>query len=282
MKRSKRKKGSSFTKALPLAQRQDVELRFPLTEEWNNIVHDFNSTPLQADMLKFTVEEARGGIGSYLAKLKNQPTRPLLINRLKEFEKALARLHDECRRSADLMHDFLPHGTLGYVGRSLTFAAMGEALGKNVIPPNFDHKIEVKRSVGERITLEFMEEFSRPSREALGLRLGHVILTQFVERIHAPLAKWIELKSFDKGGRAAGFARRYLIYRLAKAAPEIVGKPAMVAVTGTFADLCTAVALACGLLETGIAKAIPVVVRKLRGNPRKLRADHGQRRRRAP
>jgi hypothetical protein len=95
-----------------------------------------------------------------------------LINRLKGFEKALARLHDECRRSADVMHDFLPHDTLEYVGRSLTFTAMGEALGKNVIPPNFDHKMEVKRSVGERITIEFVEEFSRPSREALGLRLA--------------------------------------------------------------------------------------------------------------
>jgi hypothetical protein len=81
------------------------------------------------------------------------------------------------------------------------------------------------------------------------------------KQIHALLAKWVELKSSDKGDREAGFARRYLIYRLAKAAPEIVGKPATVAVTGTFADLCTSVALACGLPETGIAKAIPAAVR---------------------
>jgi len=271
MKRSKRKKGSSFIKATPKAQRQDIQLRFPLTEEWNNIIRDFKLNPTQAETLKFTVEEALAGICSYQAKLKKPPTRSLLIDRLKRFEKALARLRDECRRGADLMHDFLPHDTLEYVGRSLTFAAMGEALGKNVIPPNFDHKIEVKRSVGERITLEFMEEFSRPSREALGLRLGHVILTRFIERIHAPLAKWIELKRVDKGGREAGFARRYLIYRLAKAAPEIIGKPATVAVTGTFADLCTSVALACGLPETGIAKAIPAVVRELRADQAKGR-----------
>jgi hypothetical protein len=236
---------------------KDIELRLPLTEEWNNIIRDFKLNPAQAEMLKFTVEEALGGISIYQAKLKKQPARPLLIKRLKRFEKALSGLHDECRRSADLMHDFLPHDTLEYVGRSLTFAAMGEALGKNVIPPNLDLKIEVKRLVGERITLQFTEEFSRPSREALGLKLGHIILMRFIERIHAPLVKWVELKGFDKGGQKPGFARRFLIYRLAKAAPEIVGKPATVAVTGTFADLCTAVALACGLPETGPPRLFP-------------------------
>jgi hypothetical protein len=95
-----------------------------------------------------------------LAHRKTQPSRALLVGRLRRFEKALRRLRDECRRSADLMHDFLLHDTLEYVGRSLTFSAMGEALGKNVMPRNFDEKIKVKRSVGERITLEFMEEFT--------------------------------------------------------------------------------------------------------------------------
>ena len=60
-----------------------------------------------------------------------------------------------------------------------------------------------------------------------------------------------------------------MTYRLAKAAPEIIGKPAPVAVTGTFADLCTSVALACGLPEKGIAKAIPAVVRELRADQAK-------------
>ncbi len=248
-------------------QGQDLELQFPPTEVWKNIVRDLKLKSAQADTLKITLEEALEGIRRYQAKLQNQRSRPLLIDRLKRFEKALARLYDECRRSADLMHDFLPHDTLEYVGRSLTFSAMGEALGKkNVITRNFDQKIEVKRSVGERITLEFMEEFSRPSREALGLKHGHVILTHFIERIHAPLARWIELKSLDEGGRPADAVRNYLIYQLAEAAPEVIGKRATVATTGTFVDLCTAVLVACGLPEAGIAKAIPPVVRKLRAN----------------
>ena len=59
-----------------------------------------------------------------------------LLGRLKSFEKVLARLHDECRRSVDLMHDFLPTEMLAYIGQSLTFSAMSEALGQNVISQN--------------------------------------------------------------------------------------------------------------------------------------------------
>lgn len=274
MKRSKRKRVSlSSTKKSPTAKarRQPAELRFPATEEWTNIVRDCKLTPAQADTLRITLEESLDGITRYQAKLKNQPSRSLLVDHLKTFEKALCGLQDECRRSADLMHDFLPHDTLGYIGQSLTFSAMSEALGRNVFPRNFDFKIEVKRSVGERITLASMEDFARPSREALGLKHGHLILKHFIERIHTPLARWIELKTLDEGGRPADDVRNYLIYQLAEAAREITGRPATIAVTGTFVDLCTSVLLACGLPETGIAKAIPSVVRKLRADQAKRR-----------
>ena len=78
------------------------------------------------------------------------------------------------------------------------------------------------------------------------------------------------MKRGDEGGRPADAARNYLIYQLAEAAPEILGKPATIATTGKFVDLCTAVLMACGLPETGIAKAIPPVVRKLRENQKRL------------
>ena len=272
MKHAKRKRGLSSTKISPKvqAQRQDVELRIPTPEEWNNIVRDCKLTRAQADVLKITVEEALYGIRRYQAKLKNQPSRSRLIDSLKRFEKALGLLRDDCLRSADLMHEFLPHDTRAYIGQSLTFSAIGEALGKNVIPASLDFKIEVKRRQGERITVASVEDFSRPSRETLGLKHGHLILTHVIERIHTSLARWIELKRGDEGGRPADTARNYLIYQLAEAAPEILGKPGTIATTGKFVDLCTAVLMACGLPETGIAKAIPPVVRKLRENQKRL------------
>jgi hypothetical protein len=104
----------------------------------------------------------------------------------------------------------------------------------------------------------------RTVREVLGLKYGHVILTSFIDRLHRPLAEWIELNRQNKGGRKPNAVRIHLIYCLAEAAPDIVGKAAGVSSTGKFVDLCTAVLVACGLPESGIAKAVPGVVSKLR------------------
>jgi hypothetical protein len=249
------------------------KLRFPAAREWQNIVQDFELMPTQAETLMVTLEEALDAINQYQAKLQNQPNRSDLVKGLKNFEKALRRLRDECRRSANLMEHFLPDDTLAFIGQSLTFAAISEALGKNVSPERFDFylKIRIKREQGERFTLASVEQDTRPKRETLGLQHGHMLLTHFIKRIHQPLARWIAMKSLDKGGRPVDVARSYLIYQLAEAAPDIVGKPATVATTGRFVGLCTVVLVACGLPEAGIEKAIPHVVRKLRANQGKWR-----------
>jgi hypothetical protein len=123
MKRSKAK-----------TQRQPIELQFPPTAEWKNIVRDCKLPPAQADTLKITLEEALDGISRYRKKLQNQPSRALLVDHLKAFEKALGDLQEECRRSADLMQFFLPNDTLAYIGESLTSSAMSEALGRLSFP----------------------------------------------------------------------------------------------------------------------------------------------------
>jgi hypothetical protein len=262
-----------------------VELKFPPTEEWNNIVRDCKLTGAQANELEITLKDALDDIDRYYSKLQNRPSRDLLVDRLKKFDKALRHLQDECRRSAHLMQDFWPADTLAYVGQSLTFSAMSAALGRSVFPEIVDFKIRGMRTKGERITLASIEHLSRSKREALGLKHGHLILTHFIERIHAPFPSYIELARKNKGGRPADAARRHFIYRLAEAAPDIIGKPATIATTGKFVDLCTSVLPACGLPEKGIEKAIPAVVRKLRADRgkrrigvRKLRADRAKRR----
>jgi hypothetical protein len=248
-------------------------LRFPSRREWQNILHDFALMPTQAKTLKTALEEALDAISHYQEKRQNQPSRSDLVKGLKNFEKALRCLRDEGRRSADLMEYFLPDGTLAFIGQSLTFSAISEALGRDVSPKAFDFyfQIRLKQSQGERLTVASLEQDMRPKRETLGLQHGHMLLMYFIERIHQPLARWIEMKSLDRGGRPANIARNYLIYQLAEAAPEVIGKPATVATTGKFVNLCTTVLVACGLPEAGIEKAIPPVVRKLRPNQAKWR-----------
>ena len=219
---------------------------------------------MQERTLKNVLDSALDDIGRYHRKLKNQPRRGILVRRLTRFTKLLGHVRDECARSVDVMQHFLPNETLAYIGQSLTFSAMSEALERDVFPRHFDLNIDRMRAGNESITLASLEQDTRPLREALGLKHGHLVLMHLIERMHTPLARWIELNRQNKGGRKSNALRSYLIYRLAEAAPDIVGKPASVSSTGKFVDLCTAVLVASGLPETGIAKAIPAVVSKLR------------------
>jgi hypothetical protein len=241
-----------------------VDIRAPSSEDWENIIRDLKLTSAQARTLKDVLDSAIADIRRYRQKLENEPDRAELVRRLKRFAKFLRYLRDECGRAVHLMQHFLPHDTLAYIGQSLTFSAMSEALGRDVFPRHLDLKIEHMRASDKRVTLAFLEQDTRATRQALGLKHGNLFLTQFIERLHGPLTRWIELDRQNKGGRPANAVRGYLIYRLAEATPDIIGELASISSTGTFVELCTAVLVACGLPEAGIAKAIPGVVSKLR------------------
>jgi len=258
----------------PSKAKQGAGVTFPEPESWANIVHDCKLTDAQANTLESTLKEALDAIERYYSELQNQPSRDVLVKHLKRFEKALKRLKDECQRSAKLMESFLPSDTLDFIGESLTFSAMSEALGRDVFPKGYDFKIEFKQSQGKRITVASVEQDTRPMREALGLKHGHLILTYLIEEVHSPLERWIAVDRLNKGGRKPDAVRTYLIYRLAEASPDILGKAAAVSTTGKFVDLCSAVLVACGLPESGIAKAVPTVVKRLRADQAKWRVGH--------
>jgi hypothetical protein len=258
----------------PSKAKQGARVTFPEPESWANIVRDCKLTDAQANTLESTLKEALDDINRYYSKLQNWPSRDVQVKHLKLFEKALKRLRDECQRSAKLMEFFLPSDTLDFIGESLTFSAMSEALGRDVFPKNYDFQIRVKQSQGKRITLASVEQGTRSRRRALGLKHGHLMLTYLIERIHGPLERWIQLDRLNKGGRKPDAVRSHLIHRLAEASPDILGKAAAVSTTGKFVDLCSAALVACGLPESGIAKAIPTVVKRLRADQAKWRVGH--------
>src|SRR5262249_1146145 len=137
---------------------------FPDPESWANIVRDCKLTDAQANKLEITLKEALDYIDSYYSKLQNRPRRDVQVKHLKVFEKGIKSLRNECQGGAKLMEFFLPSDTLGFIGESLTFSAMSEALGRDVFPKNYDFKIQVKQSQGERITLASLEQDTRPTR----------------------------------------------------------------------------------------------------------------------
>ena len=78
--------------------------------------------------------------------------------------------------------------------------------------------------------------------------------------VHEPLEGWVAAKAANKGGRPAKAERRYMIERLAKAAPHILGSDPPISICGPFVGLCERVLPLCGFAEDGIDKAVVSVL----------------------
>jgi len=247
------------------------QVRLPEPDAWKSLARDLKLTAVQIKELKFVVWHAVKDIEDYLSLRSKIPARSRLTAGLMRMEKAISNLQYEIDRSIHLMNHFLPHDTLAGIGRSFTFSAIGKALGKDVFPRHLDWLIGRMVSDRQQITMAALEEKGLPQRESLGLNHGHQILKYFIDTINEPVKKWVEIDRTNKGGRPPEMARRYLISRLAHAAPGIIGKRATIATTGPFVELCSSVLLACGLSAKGIEKAIPPIVKKLRSDQAKQR-----------
>lgn len=241
-----------------------LALKYPSSGDWTEIAGELKLGVEQADALKIAVKRTIEDIQSYYDLKSRRPGRADLVARVKRLEKALGRLAYECDRSAEVLEFVLPFDLSQYLGQSLTFSAMSEAVGRDVFPRNFDVQTRSRRTENEPGSLASLEQRTRPLRQAVGLKHGHLILQHLVRELHAPLQNWVEIDRLNKGGRPGDAVRTCLIYRLAEAAPSIIGKPASIAPTGSFADLCSIVLTRCGLSEKGIDKAIPAVVRRIR------------------
>jgi hypothetical protein len=237
-----------------------LEIKPPDPEAWKNLVRDLKLNDDQSYWLRITVGDIIAELKSHEKAKSEKLPRPILVERLKLMEKAFSRLQCEMDRSADLMSDFLPFDMLERIGDFLTFTAMGDALGEDVFPKNTPIFVGKMLAKKEQITLRALEDYHSPQRRALGLKNGHTILKHFFESIYAPLKHWVELDRLNKGGRPSNIARRYLIWRLADAAPNIIGKSAPVSTSGKFVALCSQVLPACGLSAKGIEKAVASIV----------------------
>jgi len=249
-------------------QEETVIFAFPKPGDWKDIVRDLKLTKTQERELEITIRHVLANIESYQVVKNKLPLRGELVAALKRLEKALGRLQYELKSSANLMEHFLPHNTVEYIGRSLTFSAMGEALKKDVFPEDFDLQLERISSEGKPIPLPFLEELFQPRRRALGLKYGHLILAHFIDQVYAPLKKWVALDKHNKGGRPPKLYRQFMIQRLAERSSWIVGRRATTTPTGKFAKLCIAVLPACGFDSEGIEKAIEGVLGRMKGQQR--------------
>ncbi len=237
-----------------------ARIRLPDDKELREIARGLQLGKAGVHEIRLAICHAQETEAFILNVLEARPDRETLVQHLKKLEKSLRTLILVLEQSAELAAFLMPHEALSAIGKALTFSYMGEALGVPVFPRN-----EAAQSAGLHNgetppTVEAVETHFLPWREALGLKHGHLALLHLLRDIHAPLQRSIEALRLNKGGRTADLARDILIYELARAAPEIIGKRAPVAKEGPFVKLCADVAAYCDLPEEGIEAAIPRVV----------------------
>jgi hypothetical protein len=151
---------------------QSLEIKAPDPEAWKNLVHDLKLSADQSNALRTTIRDVIAELKLYEKTRSERPQRAILVERLMLMEEAFRGLQLELNRSADLMIDFLPFDTLERIGNSLTFTAMGEALGKNVFPRNTTIFIDGRPAKANQITMATLEDHHAPQRRALGLNHG--------------------------------------------------------------------------------------------------------------
>ena len=172
-----------------------------------------------------------------------------LIARLLLIERKLDDLRYECDRHAPVMNDIVPVDARAFIGHSLTFTAISELLGKDVVP---DH---VKNQSGE-VDILALEKSLEPARETLGVKYGGSLFVGLIRRIHNPLKLWVE--NHAKLNTNSGYrrvARNHLLYWLIYEAEDILG-PDGVQKPGKLTRLCKAMVVECGLDEQGLDSAI--------------------------
>jgi hypothetical protein len=188
-----------------------VQLAFPASDDWKNIVHDLELTKAQENELKISIRHVLADIERFQAIKREEPSRDVLVAALKRLEKVLGKVQYEMARSERFIKHFLPSKTLEFIGESFTFTAIGQAVAKDVFPIRLDHEIQDILEKTNSITMAGLEKHSRGDRVALGYKHGGEILKYFIDEIHGDLKSWVELDRRNTGGRPADIYRRYMI-----------------------------------------------------------------------
>lgn len=241
---------------------QKLTLPVPTQQDWDVLVREMKLTPEQALALAVTLEHLSTDLAQEQARRDAMP-RARLVMRLKRIETKLAALLSEMDRAqADLIH-LLPNESLSEIGCAMTFESINSALGQDIVPKIYKEGILAKLEMNLPLSPAAMKDQAFSARELTGLKYGDVILRDFLGRVHEPMRQWIERDKENRGGKPAQVIRRYVVYYLARSAPEIIGRKAGISETGPFVELCAAVLRALRLSDSGVGKIVPDVVRQL-------------------
>lgn len=246
-------------------------------EAWKNLVRERKLEPAQEHKLALALEHLAKDLELEGARRESAP-RDRITGRIKRIETRLRALIEEMDRAKEDMPIILSDEIRVHIGGAMTLSAIGASCGPEAIQEYLKSGIVPEGTMSEINSPIIMEEGTRLIREMLGRKYGHVILGDFLEGIHKPMAAWVEKDKLKKRSvNDDQWLRWCIIYHLARSAPEIIGREPGISETGPFVELCAAVLRAMQMSDTGVGKVAVEMVRQLqsdegRGPPRKPRA----------
>jgi hypothetical protein len=240
------------------------DFRRPTPEEFDELVRDQILDDLQAHELRVVLYHVDEDLKAFRKRLEGRKPRQELVRRLKRVAKPLGDLEFELRRWAKTLNDFLPAETQEEIGMLMSFSAMEAALKREIRTPEFRSEIESLLSECPDFRMRQLEDRVVIWRQTRGIENGGELLMHFVETINQPIKTWIELDRRNLGGRPAkNLARDFLLFRLAEAAPAVIGRRPTATAGGRFVRLCAAVVVACGFGRRGIERAVEKAIKEL-------------------
>ena len=265
------KKKSVNKNTVPKSQ-LELKLSFPLEKDWNALIERFKLSDVQANNLTIILQQIINDFDHFRNTMTKMPERSQLVTRLKRIEKILGTLSLELKRAEQELSHLLPHDIGSFIGKSMTFTALGDALGKDQFPMSVDLEIERMIAAINKVGQKTIDKFGEPRREALGIANSHILVPYLVEGIHKPMRLWVELDRKNKGGRTPNLLRRYLAYWLIYDAENIFGRKPTVSQLGKFVEFAEAIFSACRLPTLGLDKILPGIVKQVRED-KKLYGD---------
>jgi hypothetical protein len=251
------------------------EIKMPSDEIWKQEFKEFSLTPIQENELKIVIRHIEKDIADYNDLMRKIGARAELKRKLTAFEKSLAnmRYHVECFEQG--MDHWMPLDTLEKIGLLSNFWKAEEIHGGKIYSTRINREIQAASFNGSPLSIEEIGEKLEVSLRSLGLLSGPAILKRFVQEIHDPLRKWVEIERSNKGGGPAHRTKRYVIYWLAWSAPEIIGSEAGISKDGPFVRLCSAVLRACGQPSDSVGGIASEIVKKALADKKKRREEMG-------
>lgn len=246
-------------------KRKPQPLKIPTSEELRVLAIDFELASGPAAVLEFVIKNALADLRTY-QRARSRKTRwdEQFAEPIDELHKLVGELISFLVASPGVLKEILPAPAGEKLGELYSFTGIGKALDRDAFPHDGKSLRSYLRKSAQQFDIASAETFYARDREDYGLLHGDRLLLYVLRVIHEPLQGWFAAKAANKGGRPANAERRFMIERLAEAAPSILGSEPPISVGSPFVALCERVLPLCGFAEDGIDKAVVSVLTRLR------------------